>query len=121
MVYSQHASHRPSGRQELVEIIADGPRLITTSTHRYDVRGGGPKVPMPITSLRLGDDVLTCTQHGHGEWRHVTSIHLLEEEIPSFKVDLFPEYPANTMIIDSILTRGHGRARRRRFVRSEVQ
>merc|ERR1712039_1095404 len=37
----------PFGPQELIEVSAGGPRLVTTSTHRYEIRRGSRTVAAP--------------------------------------------------------------------------
>ena len=43
VVYVKSIEHLLLGRQELAEVQANGARLITTSSHRYEVRKGWPK------------------------------------------------------------------------------
>ena len=85
VVYVKSVERIQFGPQELIEISAGGPRLITTSTHRDEIRRGSRTVAAPATTLRIGDHVLM--------------------------IDFFPDAAVQTMCKDSILTRGHRRSK----------
>ena len=74
VVYVKFVERIPFGPHELIEISAGGPRLITTSTHRYEIRRGSRTVAAPAESLRIGDHVLTCSRFGHEDWQEATHI-----------------------------------------------
>lgn len=111
VVYVKFVERIPFGPHELIEISAGGPRLITTSTHRYEIRRGSRTVAAPATSLRIGDHVLTCSRFGHEDWQEVTHIRPFIEDAVVFKIEFFPDAAVHTVCKDSILTRGHRRSR----------
>ena len=111
VVYVKSVERIQFGPQELIEISAGGPRLITTSTHRYEIRRGSRTVAAPATSLRIGDHVLTCSRFGHEDWQEVTHIRPFIEDAVVFKIEFFPDAAVQTMCKDSILTRGHRRSK----------
>ena len=111
VVYVKSIEPIPFGPQELFEISAGGPRLITTSTHRCEIRRGNRTVAAPATSLRIGDHVLTCNRLGNEKWQEVMHIRAFTEDAVVFKIEFFPDVPVHTICKDTILTRGHRRAK----------
>ena len=64
IVYVNSVEPIPFGPHELIEISAGGPRLVTTSTHRYEIRRGSCSVAAPAKSLRVGYAVACAMNSG---------------------------------------------------------
>merc|ERR1740117_2581511 len=104
----------------MIEISAGNCRLAATSTHRYAAFRGGREVPAPATSLRLGDDVLTCSCDGASAIKKVDQIRTFIHAGTVFKITFSPDEPVLALNTDVILTMGQRTHRPTRRGRTQM-